>query len=60
MEKKVNLSFEEGALYRLVLVNLVLLEDGSVNSCVNIILCKPRHTSASYPHLRTEASNPYA
>lgn len=59
MELKINLSLKEGALHRPVLVSLVLLEDASVNCCVNVILCKPYHSFASYPHLRTEASNPY-
>lgn len=37
-EIKINLSLKKGVFPRLVLVSLVLLEDGSINCCVNIIL----------------------
>lgn len=38
IEIKINLSLKKGVFPRLVLVSLVLLEDGSINCCVNIIL----------------------
>lgn len=48
VEIKINLSLEEGALHRFILVSPVLLEDGSVNCSLNTILCKPHFTFASY------------